>query len=331
MTSARIGIDLTDWLSIRERVALAGWAEEQGFDAAYAPEVADPDAFVVSALALTATSRIRLATGIIQIGPRSVPMIASSTASVENLAPGRFALGIGVSSEAIVSGWHGLSYEHPLGRARESVDLLRLLLAGETSAGLGEHVTSRGYRLGTPPITAPPIHLAGLNQKMLELAGAVADGAWLNFLPIGRAAAVTELVRESAAGNGRPEPELLLSLPCDVTDDPGASRAQLRRLLRFYMAAPAYRRAMAWHGFEQEMEDVADGIAAGDRGKVLQALTDELIDSVSLIGDASYCRERLAMYLDAGITSPCLSAIDSSRIATSLAELSARRIGVGGA
>lgn len=319
---AGLGIELSDWLSVSERVALAQWAEAKGFDSAYAAEVADPDPFVVSALALAATSRIRLATGIAQIGPRSVPAIASSAASVASVAPGRFALGVGISSKTIVSQWHGLRYERPLLRARESVELLRTLLAGGPSDGRGTEVRSKGYRLTLVPQVPPPILLAGLNPGMMRLAGSLADGVWLNFLPIGHAEEVVRVIRQAATDAGRAAPEILLSVACDVTDDPAASRANLRGLLRFYVASPSYRMALSWHGFEQEMKEVEAGLADRDRAAVSRALTDELVDSVSLIGSAEHCRARLARYLDAGITSPSLAPIEPSRATDSLEALS---------
>ena len=111
---ARMGMELNDWLDLPGRVALARWGEDAGFDAAYVAEITDPDAFVTCALAVNATSRMRLGTCIIQIGPRTAPMLASGAAAVESLGPGRFALGSGVSSEAIISGWHGLDFARQL-------------------------------------------------------------------------------------------------------------------------------------------------------------------------------------------------------------------------
>ena len=112
-----MGLELNDWLPMGERVELARWAEDHGFTDAYVAEITDPDAFVTCALAVSATARIRLGTCIVQIGPRTAPMLASGAAAVDAAGPGRFALGIGVSSAAIVSGWHGLTFDHLLTRA----------------------------------------------------------------------------------------------------------------------------------------------------------------------------------------------------------------------
>ena len=199
---ARLGIELNDWLDLPGRVALARWAEQAGFDAAYVAEITDPDAFVTCAMAVDATSRIRLGTCIIQIGPRTAPMLASGAAAVERLGPGRFALGIGVSSEAIISGWHGLDFARPLERARETVLAVRKLLAGERSNEAGAQVRSKGFRLAFPPPEPSPIHLAALNPAMLALAGEVADGVWLNYVPVDRIGTVVGIVRDAAEAAG---------------------------------------------------------------------------------------------------------------------------------
>ena len=318
MDVPRMGLELNDWLPLGERVELARWAEDHGFDDAYVAEITDPDAFVTCALSVAATSRIRLGTCIIQIGPRTAPMLASGTAAVDAVGPGRFALGIGVSSEAIISGWHGLSFEHLLTRARETVEAIRTILAGERTKLLGDQVRSKGFQLAFPPASPPPIHLAALNQGMLRLAGQVADGAWLNFVPVQRIDEVVAVIRDGADSAGRPAPEILLSILCDVTDDRAASLAAIKDLLTFYVSSPNYRAAFASYGFEQEMIDAAAAFANRDKPGVLAAISDELADSIALVGSAGEVRERLTRYVDAGVTSPSVCALDRSRQLESL-------------
>ena len=304
----------------------ARWGEQAGFDAAYVAEITDPDAFVTCAMAVGATSRMRLGTCIIQIGPRTAPMLASGAAAVESLGPGRFALGIGVSSEAIITGWHGLDFARPLERARETVVAVRKLLAGERSNEAGGQVRSKGFRLAFPPPEPPPIHLAALNPTMLALAGEVADGVWLNYVPVDRVATVVGIVRDAAEAAGRPEPEVLHSILCDVSDDPARSRAELRDLLTFYVSSPNYRAAFVWHGFEQEMVDAADAFARRDREGVAKAITDELIDSISLIGTEGEVRDQMQRFIDGGVTSPSVCALDKGRLDASLGAFARRKV-----
>jgi len=300
-TPQRFGIEAADWLSPTDRVLLAQEAERRGADDIFMAEVGDPDVFVTGGLILNGTSRVRFGTCIAQIGPRSVPMLAAGAATLAWSFPGRFALGIGVSSKVIVERWHGIDWQHPLTRAAEAVDLARSLLRGETSQGKGEQIRSSGFRLSHPPEQPPDIHLAALNEQMMRLAARVADGVWLNYLPWQRAADVVALINKEAAASGRPAPEILLSLPCYITDDPAGAEARIRRMLTFYVTSPDYRKALAWHGFADEMAAAQTAFQARDKQALSAAITSELVDSISLIGSAGVVAERLSRYRDAGI------------------------------
>jgi probable F420-dependent oxidoreductase len=326
MEFPRIGLELNEWLDLRQRVELAKWAEAHGFDDVCVPEVTDPDAFVTAALVLSDTNHIRMGTDIIQIGPRTVPMLANGAATVDSCAPGRFALGIGVSTEAIVTGWHGLSWERPLHRVRETIPALRKVLSGERTDESGEQVRSKGFRLAFPPPKPPAIQLAALNPGMLKLAGEIADGVWLNYVPVGRIGVVVDTIRSGAQSAGREMPEVLFSVLCDVTDDADASREEIRSQLTFYMSAPAYRSALAWHGFEQEMADAAEAFGRRDRAGVAKAVTDEIVDSITLIGTSEQVRERLMQYVDGGVDSPIVCALNERRSVQSLSAFSRKKI-----
>jgi probable F420-dependent oxidoreductase len=312
--SFRLGLEIVDWLTADQRAESATRADNAGFDDIFMAEIGDPDAFVTAALLLGRTSRVRFGTCIAQIGPRSVPMIAVSAATVANLFPGRFALGIGVSSQAIVEGWHGVPWTNPLVRAEESVQLLKLLMAGERANFDGREIHSKGFRLNQPPEIRPPVQLAALNQSMLRLAARTADGVWLNYVPRQRAESVVSIIQEEAQSLHLPQPEILLSLACYLTDDPDVARADLRQVLTFYVNSPAYRRAWTWHGFTREMADAEAALNARDKEALRAAISDELIDSVSLIGSAAEIRQKLEQYKDAGITTLSIGPYDEKSL-----------------
>src|SRR3989454_9170257 len=91
---------------------------------------AGPDAFVVAALAAGVTRRVRLGTAVVPIYTRALPVHAAAAGSVAQLAPRRFVLGLGISSETIVDAWGGVPFPRPFARLRETVALLRPLLTG---------------------------------------------------------------------------------------------------------------------------------------------------------------------------------------------------------
>lgn len=298
----RFGMEVPEWMSTRDKISWSQQAEERGLDDIFMSEIGDPDALVTGGLVLNATKRVRFATCILQIGPRTVPMLAIGASTLAEAFPGRFALGIGVSSQTIVEGWHGVSWERPLQRAGQAVQMLRELLAGGRTNQAEATISSKGFRLNRPPSDPPPIQLAALNEQMLRLAARVADGVWLNFLPRQRAAFVAELIREEAGRAGRPTPEILISLPCFMSVDPAVAETKLREMLAFYMASPAYRSAFSWHGFAEEMAAAEEAFNARQREELQAAITHELVDSIALVGTPAEVRARLDTYRQSGIT-----------------------------
>jgi probable F420-dependent oxidoreductase len=298
----RFGMEVPEWMSPRDKVTWSQRAEERGLDDIFMSEIGDPDALVTGGLVLNATRRVRFATCILQIGPRTVPMLAIGASTLAEAFPGRFALGIGVSSQAIVEGWHGVAWDRPLQRAGQAVQMLRELFAGGRTDHAGAAISSKGFRLNRPPAHPPPIQLAALNEQMLRLAARVADGVWLNFLPRQRAAAVADLIRDEAGRAGRPTPEILLSLPCFMSADPAVAEGKLREMLAFYMASPAYRSAFSWHGFAEEMAAAEAAFNSRRRDELRAAITRELVDSIALVGTPAEVRTRLDTYRQSGIT-----------------------------
>src|SRR5262249_43005732 len=135
-----------------ECVELARVAERDwGYDAIWLAETNGPDSpSLVGALAL-ATERATLGTGIVPVYNRTPAVLAMTAAPLAGLAPGRFVLGLGSSSHAIVEGWNGVPFERPLARVRETVAILRQALAGEKTSFAGKELCSRGLRLGYCP------------------------------------------------------------------------------------------------------------------------------------------------------------------------------------
>ena len=138
----RLGVQLPVSMSVPERADLARWAEQAGFDDVWTAEIGDPDAFVVLAAAACHTRRVRLGTMIVPLGVRTAVNLAAAASSMCELAPGRFGLGLGVSTPAVIEGWHGAGFARPLTRTRETVALLRTVFAGEPTAfdGQAQHL-----------------------------------------------------------------------------------------------------------------------------------------------------------------------------------------------
>jgi probable F420-dependent oxidoreductase len=298
----RIGADVPMELDIHAQAAFVAWAEEHGFDDAWVAEISDPDAFVALSAAAARTERIRLGTAIVQLGTRTVPLLAASAASLAELSGGRFVLGVGASTRAIVEGWHGLTYDRPRERMTEALSLLRAVLAGERSNVQGRQIRSKGFQLRHPPAEPPRLILAAMNERMLETAGELADGVFLNCVPLDALPRVIEAVNRGVERSERESPtEMLIAITCQVTEDVERARARFAEDFAFYLTAPPYRSALAWYGLEEEVGIAEKAWETRDFQQLRKAVSSRLIDELTVFGTAEECRERLVAYGAAGV------------------------------
>lgn len=290
-------------------------AEELGYESLWIADSGGPDPFVVAAAAAAVTSRVRIGTAVIPAYTRTPPVISCAAASCAELAPGRFILGIGASSENIVQKWSGIPFERPLSRVRETVGAVRGILAGEKTDFSGRTLETHGYRLQMAPPSPPvPIHVGALGPPMLELAGEIADGVTLNMMPVEAVPKMLEHVRAGAAKAGRDtkDLEVVARFMVCVTDDRDGARGIMRAFFGPYFATSVYNRFVAWCGFEDEAREIAAGWKERDRARVGAAVGDTMIDRIAVIGSAGECRERLEAFREAGVTTPMINPIAGS-------------------
>jgi len=199
-------------------------------------------------------------------------------------------------------------FRRPLARMRESVGVLRQMLAGERVTFEGKTVRTRNFRLVSPPPRPVPIYVAALMPAMLELAGEIADGVILNFMPVDAVPRMLAHVRAGAERAGRDPAglEVVSRFQTIVTDDVPAARAALRHMMGPYFATSVYNRFVAWCGFAEEARAIDAGWRAKDRTQNLAAVTDEMIDRLAIIGSAEECRAQLARFVAAGVTTPMI-------------------------
>src|SRR5436309_6018879 len=288
---------------------VAEHAEILGYESLWIADTgAGPDAFVVAAVAAGVTRRARIGTAVIPVYTRALPVHAAGAGSVAQLAPGRFILGLGVSSETIVDTWGGVPFRRPFTRLRETVAVLRQMLAGERVTFDGKTVRTRNFRLVSQPPAPVPIYVAALMPPMLELAGEIADGVILNFMPVEAVPRMLAHVRAGAERAGRDPAalEVVSRFQVVVTDDPPAARDVIRQMMGPYFATSVYNRFIAWCGFPEEARAIDAAWRAKDRARNVAAVTDEMVDRLAIIGPAQHCRARLAEFVAAGVTTPMI-------------------------
>jgi probable F420-dependent oxidoreductase len=291
-------------------VELARRAEtEWGYDAIWLAETNGPDSATLAGAIAASTSRIAIGTAIVPVYNRTPAVLAMTAGTLAQLSGGRFTLGVGSSSHAIVAGWNGIPFERPLAHVRETVAILRQALSGRKTDFEGEVLRSRGLRLGCPPEKPVPIYLAALRERMLELAGEIGEGLIVNFFPVTAMPKILAAYRSGAARAGRDASadEGVCRFQVAVTDDVPAARNLVRMAFAGYVAQPVYNAYFRWCGFEREAADVAEAFARGDRAASAAAMSDDLVDRVAIIGSAESCREQIAGFVAAGVTTPVIS------------------------
>jgi probable F420-dependent oxidoreductase len=313
----RVAITLpVPFMGTRECVELGRRAEtEWGYDAIWLAETAGPDSFTLAAALAMATERATIGTAIVPVYNRTPAVLAMSAGSLAQLSEGRFVLGLGSSSHAIIGSWNGIEFESPLAHVRESVQLVRAALSGERTDFEGEVFRSRGFRLGCPPDDPLPIYVAALRERMLRLAGEVGDGLIVNFFPLTALPQILRAYREGAAKMGRDAEgdEVVCRFQVCVTDDVPAARRLMRAAFAGYVATPVYNRFFTWCGFGEVAKGVADAFAQRNRSAAAEAMTDDFIDRVAILGSASSCREQVAAFVEAGVTTPVIAPLVPDR------------------
>jgi len=299
----RIAITMPEWsFQVADCVRRACWAEERGFDDVWWGDFGAPDALTTTAFIAARTERIRLGVGVVPVYTRTPALIAATANALAQMLPGRFVLGLGSSSHTMVEGWHGVALEKPLSRVRDTAVMVRSMLAGERSAFDFEALKSRGYT--QPPLEqAPPIYIAGLRPRMVEMAAEVGDGVVFNLWPRVALPKMMEHVRIGAerAGKKLAELEIVNRHQVCVTDEPEVARQEFRQQFAPYYATPVYNRFLAWAGFEGAAETITEGWAQRDRAKTTGALDDALVDEIAIIGTAEECHERIREAAEGGI------------------------------
>jgi probable F420-dependent oxidoreductase len=289
LTVPLTGVALADQADLIRRAEAAGYTD------LWTGETNGPDGFTPLALASAWTERVRLGTGVVGVMQRGRALLAQEAAAIADASRGRFALGIGASSDRIIEGWNGMPFEKPLSRVSETIDFLRTALAGERADG--------GFKLERPPEAEVPIIVAALRGKMLKLAVEKGDGAMSNFLPLEGLPKVVEQLE------GAPEGFELL---CRFFCIPG-EREQVEPLARFmfssYITVPVYEAFYRWLGYGERIDAMVAAWNAKDRAKAAELADWELIEEMFIFGSQEQMKERLQAFVEGGITLPVITPI----------------------
>jgi F420-dependent oxidoreductase-like protein len=308
----RLGV----FLSHNGGVCVAQEAERLGYDVALVPEGFKQDAPSLLGAVAARTSRIRLASGVMQIPARTPVLAALTAATLDSLSGGRFALGLGLSNPDVSRGWYAVPYDRPLARTEEYLAIVRMALSGEPVRYAGRHyrlppdgVDEAAHLRGAAVRADLPIYLAAVGPANLELAGRIADG-WIGVFSSPQR--IAESLRHVEAGRQRVGKsldgfEVLPSVPIAVGPDAHAAAAQVRAYFANFIGLGSrersiYDRLVTDMGFGAAAEEIRARHQAGDRAGAARAVPFELVDAVSLLGPTERIAARMAEYARAGVT-----------------------------
>ena len=282
-------------LGLREHEAAVKAAERAGYTDIWSGETQQTDGFSPLALAAAWTSEVRLGTGVVGVFQRGPALLSMEASALADASDGRFALGIGSSSNVIVERWNGIPFTKPLSKVSETIDYLRPVLAGGRGPG--------GFRLERPPTSEVPIIVAALRGKMLAMAAEKADGAFTNFLPLSGLEQVVAPLADAPEG---------FELLCRFFCIPGP-REQVEPIARFmfasYATVPVYENFFRWLGHGPAIDEMVEAWNAKERERALAAAPWELIEEIFILGEPEAMRDRLDQFIAGGITLPILTPI----------------------
>ena len=313
-----------DWAST---VAYVQEAERLGVDYIWSAEAWGQDAVTPLAYLAAKTERVIFGTGIMQISARAPAMTAMTAMTMATITDDRFVLGLGVSGPQVVEGMHGIPFDPPLARLRETVDVIKLGLSGQKIDYQGKHLVyplpggeGKPIAIDQRPRPDLPIYLATLGPRSLHYTGEVADG-WLGttFVPE-RADAVFPHIEAGAAAAGRSTSALDLQVGgrVDIGDDVDAMIERMRPQMAFQlggMGSPTrnfYNNCFRRAGFEEAAREVQQLWVERRRKEAAERVPEEMILRSNLIGTKDMVAERIRVYRDAGVTTLRLYPVGNS-------------------
>lgn len=320
----RIGIALDYSGGFHDAVDRVVELEKVGIDVAVVAEAYAFDAISQLGFLAARTSTVELASGVLPLYIRTPSLLAMTAAGLDYVSGGRFNLGIGTSGPQVIEGFHGLEFDAPLGRTREAVEICRQIWRREEPLQYaGRHYqiplpADRGTGLGKalklinhPVRERIPISIAALGPKNVELTAEIAEGWQPAFYYPDKAHLVWG--EALAAGTANRDPglgplDVMVGTALAIGDDVEDRFAWIKPQLALYIGGMGARGRNFYHdlatryGFGDAADRIQELYLAGRKREAVDALPDELVRGVSLIGPRGFIAERLAVFAESGVT-----------------------------
>lgn len=305
---------------------VAGWAraaERAGLGSVWLIEdYFYPGAFALAGAAAAVTERAVVGIGVVNPYTRHPALLAMETAALAGVAPGRVVLGLGASNRVWIEERTGIPFAAPLETLRESVDVVRRLLAGERLTFHGRRFAVDGVVLEGTPAEPVPIYLGVKGPKALRLAGEIADGVLCAILASPDHVRRVRVTAGAARPARAPAVAVVAYVPLAVDRDGAAARAVLRPFVGRYLGFLHGQSILADAGLDPaRTQPFRDALRRGEPAGHL--VTDEVLDAVAVAGTPDTCRRALARLAAAGLDAPIAVVPPEADMPTQLALIGA--------
>lgn len=287
-------------------------ADELGYDSFWIPEAWGYEIFSLLTEMAVHTKQIKLGTGIVNVFSRTPGLLAMNAATVDEISGGRLILGIGTSGKRVIEGFHGRAFAKPLTQVRDVIRVTRTLLSGkrlnESAAKLYDY---RPFDLAMKPVRADiPIYVAALKQKSITSIGEMADGWIPTFWPYTELKQGHEWIAEGAAKTGR-DPGAIATAPFTTVIPLGdAGIKEARQIISFYIGGMGdyYKELLSGFGYADECKRIEELYRdKATRSRAADAVSDAMIEALTIAGDPEHCICELRRRREYGITLPIVN------------------------
>ena len=298
----RLSYSLGSLLSIEEVIECSKKLDKLKPEVMWIPETWGMENFSMLGLASKENSFSKIGSSIINIYSRSPSLIAMGASTIDIISNGRLILGLGTSSIPIIEDFHGNSFESPMQRMKEYVEIIRMALRGEKINYSGKIFSLKDFSLLTKPVRKEiPIYLAAINQKMVEITWDIADGVIFYLRP------KNEIKKTISSMQKNKKIDTALQIITCIHNDYERAAKRAKKTLSFYIAVgKIYREFLQSTGYSDETGIIYEEYKKGGLNGLDEFVSDKLLDDLCIAGTPDVAVKKLNAFQDIGIDLPII-------------------------
>ena len=298
----RLSYSLGSLLSIDEVLECSQKLNEIKPEVQWIPETWGMENFSMLGLASKENTFSKIGSSIINIYSRSPSLIAMGASTIDIISNGRLILGLGTSSIPIIEDFHGNSFESPLQRMKEYVEIIRMALRGEKINYSGKIFSLKDFSLLTKPVRKEiPIYLAAINQKMVEMTWDIADGVIFYLRP------KNEMKETISKMQKKKKIDTTLQIITCIHEDEEKARNRAKKTLSFYIAVgKIYREFLQSTGYSDEVKIINEEYKKNGLDGLQEFVPEKMLDDLCIAGTSATAVKKLDAFRDVGIDLPII-------------------------